>query len=52
VEAPLIFILSRLVLGDHVLWFSKQWSRRVSLSGGCFGGKNVFFEEALTDELF
>ena len=40
------------VFGDHMLWLGRRRSTRLSWPGDRFGDTDVFFEEALADELF
>jgi len=40
--------INRLILGDQMLWLEKLW---LLLSKSCFEREDVFFEEALLNEL-
>ena len=44
--------VNHLVLGDQVLWLGRRWSIGMSGSGGCFGSKDILFENNFLDELF
>ena len=39
--------ITRVLLGDRVMWLGRMQSARLSRSGGCFGCEDIFLKEVL-----